>query len=148
MSMQNTDKLIKKLKGIIFSLQYSTAGYLLASKYVEDPAIKESLLIYSRERSFYQLQLQHEIDKLGKDYTEDWEDELRQKTWDGIRNDFCLHSFLATCIKTEEKLIHKYKVSLQKITFYSTLSLLLQNQLSGIEKSLIQIKYQHSLDQS
>lgn len=144
--MEHTDKAIKTLKGLIFILQLSTASYQAASEDVEDPLIKESIMVYFRERSFYLLQLQHEMKKLGQPYNDDWEEYLKERDWSS-KSAFCLNTFLLSCIEMEQKLILKYKLSLQEIKFYSALSLLLQNQLLGIEKSLIQItKYQQSLN--
>lgn len=144
--MENIDKVIRKLKGIIFILQESTANYLSASENVDDPKIKESLLIYSRERSFYQLQLQDEIDRMGEHCKDFQEEALKQKNQPNNKHTFSLSSFLTASIQAETELIDKYKSALTEITFFSALSLLVQNQLSGIEKSLALISNQQTIN--
>ncbi|REG96091.1 hypothetical protein [Flavobacterium aquicola] len=144
--MENVDKVIVILKDLLSNLQNCTSKYNLASASEEYISIKESLLIYSRERSFYQLQLQHEIENLVKRANLDPEESLTKKSSDNLEEVFSLQLFFPACIEAEEKLIQNYKLALHEIKLDAALSLLLQNQLEGIEKSLIQIRYQQSLN--
>jgi uncharacterized protein (TIGR02284 family) len=138
--MENIEKTIKTLKDLIFILQDSNNSYQNAAEIVDNPSVKDYLLVYSRERAFYLLQLQDEMEKLGQPYNDSGY--YLHKTWNNFKNAFTFNSFLSTCIQNEEKLISKYLMSLKEVKFYSSLSLVLQNQLAGVEKTLSHIKYQ------
>lgn len=138
--MENIEKTIKMLKDLIFILQDSKDSYQTAAEITDNPSVKDYLLIYSRERAFYLLQLQDEMKKLGEPYNDSGY--YLHKTWNNFKNTFTFHSFLSKCIQTEEKLISKYLISIKEVKFYSSLSLVMQNQLSGIEKTLLHIKCQ------
>jgi len=136
--MENLKETLKTLKDLIFILQDSNDSYQNAAEIVDNPSVKDYLLINSRERAFYLLQLQDEMEKLGQPYNDSGY--YIHKTWNSLKNAFTFDTFLSKCIQTEEKLRSKYLASLKEVNFYSSLSLVLQNQLLGIEKTLMHMK--------
>ncbi|HEX8575619.1 MAG TPA: PA2169 family four-helix-bundle protein [Flavobacterium sp.] len=144
--MENSNqKTVDTLNGLIAILEDGKLGYKNAAEDIDDYGLKENFLAYSRERSFYIVQLQDEINKLGKSTNEADGGPLGllHRTWIDIKAAFTSghkDAIIDACITGEEAAIKKYTTALKENDFDPSLRLIIQNQLSGIEKTLSQIK--------
>ncbi|GAA6771751.1 PA2169 family four-helix-bundle protein [Flavobacterium sp. CGRL2] len=63
---ETTKEAVKTLEGLISILEDGKLGYTNAAEHVENPAMKTDFLEYARERALFIVELQDEINKLGK----------------------------------------------------------------------------------
>jgi len=146
--MTNTDQTketVKTLEGLISILEDGKLGYTNAAEHVENPAMKTDFLEYARERALFIVELQDEINKLGKSTDTSGGGPLGalHRTWIDIKSSFTggdTEAIINACITGEEAAIEKYKTALEENHLeYSQVSVV-SKQLNSIQNTLSQIK--------
>lgn len=147
--MINTDETTKEtvstLEGLISILEDGKLGYINAGEHVEDATIKSDFLQYARERALFIVELQDEINKLGKTTDESGGGALGalHRAWIDIKSTFTsgdTESIINACITGEEAAIDQYKDVLEKNQLNHTQITTVAKQLASIEATLVKIK--------
>lgn len=146
--MTNTDQTkdtVKTLEGLISILEDGKLGYTNAAEHVENPAIKTDFLEYARERALFIVELQDEINKLGKSTDTSGGGPLGalHRTWIDIKSSFTggdTESIINACVTGEEAAIEKYKAALEENNLEHGQVLVVSKQLNSIQNTLSQIK--------
>lgn len=142
---ETTKEAVKTLEGLISILEDGKLGYTNAAEHVENPAIKTDFLEYARERALFIVELQDEINKLGKSTDTSGGGPLGalHRTWIDIKSSFTggdTEAIINACITGEEAAIEKYKKALEENHLeYSQVSIV-SKQLNSIQNTLSQIK--------
>ncbi|KAF2511849.1 ferritin-like domain-containing protein [Flavobacterium foetidum] len=142
---ETTKEAVKTLEGLISILEDGKLGYTNAAEHVENPAMKTDFLEYARERALFIVELQDEINKLGKSTDTSGGGPLGalHRTWIDIKSAFTggdTEAIINACITGEEAAIEKYKAALEENHLeYSQISVV-SKQLNSIQNTLSQIK--------
>lgn len=133
------------LNGLISILEDGKLGYTNAAEHVNNPAIKTEFLKFARERDLFIVELQNEINRLGKstDTAGGGPLGVLHRAWIDIKSTFSsddTQAIINTCITGEEAAIKKYKLALEKKHLDSNQITLISKQLSNIENTLTKIK--------
>lgn len=141
---ETTKEAVKTLEGLISILEDGKLGYTNAAEHVENPAMKTDFLEYARERALFIVELQDEINKLGKSTDTSGGGPLGalHRTWIDIKSSFTGgdKGIINACVTGEEAAIEKYKMALEENHLdYSQVSVV-SKQLNSIQNALSQIK--------
>lgn len=140
-----TKETVKTLEGLISILEDGKLGYTNAAEHVENPAMKSEFLEYARERALFIVELQDEINKLGKSTDTSGGGPLGalHRTWIDIKSAFTggdTDAIINACITGEEAAIEKYKAALKDNELEQNQIFIVSKQLNSIENTLSQIK--------
>lgn len=142
---ETTKEAVSTLEGLISILEDGKLGYTNAAEHVESPAIKTDFLEYARERALFIVELQDEINRLGKSTDTSGGGPLGalHRTWIDIKSSFTggdTEAIINACITGEEAAIEKYKSALEKDELDSNQIAIVSKQLNSIENTLSKIK--------
>ncbi|CAM3975909.1 ferritin-like domain-containing protein [Flavobacterium weaverense] len=147
--MLNTDETTKEIvstvEGLISILEDGKLGYTNAAEHAEDGSIKSDFLQYARERSLFIVELQDEINRLGKSTDESGGGALGalHRTWIDIKASFTggdTEAIINACITGEEAAIEKYEEVLKKDNLQPAQTAMISKQLNSIQNTLMKIK--------
>jgi len=142
---ETTTETIKTLEGLISILEDGKLGYTNAAEHVENPAMKTDFLEYARERALFIVELQNQINKLGKSTDTSGGGPLGalHRTWIDIKSAFTgsdTEAIIGACITGEEAAIEKYKMALEENNLEHDQIYIVSKQLNSIQNTLSQIK--------
>ena len=142
---ETTKEAVSTLEGLISILEDGKLGYTNAAEHVENPAIKTDFLEYARERALFIVELQDEINKLGKSTDTSGGGPLGalHRTWIDIKSSFTggdTEAIINTCITGEEAAIEKYKMALEKNELEFNQIAIVSKQLNNIQITLEKIR--------
>lgn len=142
---ETTAETIKTLEGLISILEDGKLGYTNAAEHVENPAMKTDFLEYARERALFIVELQNQINKLGKSTDTSGGGPLGalHRTWIDIKSAFTggdTEAIINACITGEEAAIEKYKMALEENHLEHDQVYIVSKQLNSIQNTLSQIK--------
>ncbi|TDW46438.1 uncharacterized protein (TIGR02284 family) [Flavobacterium sp. 270] len=142
---ETTKEAISTLEGLISILEDGKLGYTNAAEHVENALIKTDFLEYARERALFIVELQDEINKLGKSTETSGGGPLGalHRTWIDIKSSFTggdTEAIINACVTGEEAAIEKYKMALDKNELDFSQISIVSKQLNSIENTLSQIK--------
>ncbi|CAC9974197.1 DUF2383 domain-containing protein [Flavobacterium sp. WLB] len=146
---ETTKETVKTLEGLISILEDGKLGYTNAAEHVENLAIKADFLEYARERALFIVELQDEINKLGKSTDTSGGGPLGalHRTWIDIKSSFTggdTEAIINACITGEEAAIEKYKKALEENELEHSQVFIVSKQLNSIQNTLSQIKMKAS----
>lgn len=146
---ETTTETIKTLEGLISILEDGKLGYTNAAEHVENPAMKTDFLEYARERALFIVELQNQINKLGKSTDTSGGGPLGalHRTWIDIKSAFTggdTEAIINACITGEEAAIEKYKMALEENHLEHDQVYIVSKQLNSIQNTLSQIKMKAS----
>ena len=144
----NNEKSIDILEGLIGILEDGKLGYINAAEHVESNEIKTDFLSYSRERALFVVELQDEINKLGKS-TDTTGGPLGalHRVWIDIKSTLTggdTEGIINACITGEKAAIEKYEMALKDEHFHPSVENTVQKQLSSIKNTLTKIEMKKS----
>lgn len=142
---ETTEKAVSTLEGLISILEDGKLGYTNAAEHVENLAIKADFLEYARERALFIVEIQDEINKLGKSTDTSGGGPLGaiHRAWIDIKSSFTsgdTEAIINACVTGEEAAIEKYKMALEKNELESSQIAIVSKQLNSIQNTLSQIK--------
>lgn len=142
---ETTKETVSTLEGLISILEDGKLGYTNAAEHVESPAIKTDFLEYARERALFIVELQDEINRLGKSTDTSGGGPLGalHRTWIDIKSSFTggdTEAIINACITGEEAAVEKYKAALEKNELDGNQIAIVSKQLNSIENTLAKIK--------
>ena len=142
---ETTKETVKTLEGLISILEDGKLGYTNAAVHVENLALKADFLEYARERALFIVELQDEINKLGKSTDTSGGGPLGalHRTWIDIKSSFTggdTKAIINACITGEEAAIEKYKKALEENDLEHSQVFIVSKQLNSIQNTLSQIK--------
>ncbi|WP_406845242.1 PA2169 family four-helix-bundle protein [Flavobacterium soyae] len=142
---ETTKETVKTLEGLISILEDGKLGYTNAAEHVENLALKADFLEYARERALFIVELQDEINKLGKSTDTSGGGPLGalHRTWIDIKSSFTggdTKAIINACITGEEAAIEKYKKALEENDLEHSQVFIVSKQLNSIQNTLSQIK--------
>lgn len=142
---ETTKETVKTLEGLISMLEDGKLGYTNAAEHVENLALKADFLEYARERALFIVELQDEINKLGKSTDTSGGGPLGalHRTWIDIKSSFTggdTKAIINACITGEEAVIEKYKKALEENDLEHSQVFIVSKQLNSIQNTLSQIK--------
>lgn len=132
------EKVVSTLDGLIAILEDGKLGYKNAAEHAENSMIKSELAEYARERALFIVELQDEINKLGKSTDTSGGGALGaiHRAWIDIKSTFTsgdTEAIINACITGEESAVEKYEDALK-------LEEMEQNQIAIVSKQLNSIK--------
>lgn len=141
----NTKEAVSTLNGLIQILEDGKLGYTNAAEHVENPVIKSEFLEYARERALFIVEIQDEINKLGKSTDVSGGGVLGaiHRTWIDIKSSLTsgdTEAIVNACITGEEAALEKYKMALEKKELELNQIAIVSNQLNIIQNTLTKIK--------
>ena len=139
-----TKKNIGILNGLISILEDGRVGYTNAAENCEDANLKTEFLGIARERSLMVIQLQDEINSLGKS-TDATDGPLGaiHRAWIDFKSLVTGHdneAIINACITGEEAALDKFKDALKNDSLSASLFAVISSQLMSIEKAMAKIK--------
>ncbi|MBZ4036925.1 PA2169 family four-helix-bundle protein [Flavobacterium sp. 17A] len=142
---ETTTETIKTLEGLISILEDGKLGYTNAAEHVENPAMKTDFLEYARERALFIVELQNQINKLGKSTDTSGGGPLGalHRAWIDIKSSFTggdTEAIINACITGEEAAVEKYKMALEENHLEHDQIYIVSKQLNSIQNTLSQIK--------
>ena len=142
---ETTKEAVKTLEGLISILEDGKLGYTNAAEHVENPAMKTDFLEYARERALFIVELQDQINKLGKSTDTSGGGPLGalHRTWIDIKSSFTggdTEAIINACVTGEEAAIEKYKSALDENHLEHNQVSIVSKQLNSIQNTLSQIK--------
>ncbi|MDX6183863.1 PA2169 family four-helix-bundle protein [Flavobacterium sp. Fl-77] len=142
---ETTKETVSTLNGLIAILEDGKLGYTNAAEQVSSPAIKTDFLEYARERALFIVELQDEINKLGKSTDTAGGGPLGalHRAWIDIKSSFTsgdTEAIINACITGEEAAIEKYKMVLEEKDLPTGQIAIVSKQLNSIQNTLIKIK--------
>lgn len=142
---ETTKEVVSTFEGLISILEDGKLGYTNAAEHVENAAIKTDFLEYARERALFIVELQDEINKLGKSTDTSGGGSLGalHRTWIDIKSSFTggdTEAIINACITGEAAAIEKYKSALEKNELDGSQIAIVSKQLNRIQNTLVQIK--------
>ncbi|MNX43935.1 hypothetical protein D3C86_744060 [compost metagenome] len=146
---ETTKETVKTLEGLISILEDGKLGYTDAAEHVENPAMKTDFLEYARERALFIVELQNQINKLGKSTDTSGGGPLGalHRAWIDIKSAFTggeTEAIINACITGEEAAIEKYKKALEENHLEHDQIYIVSKQLNSIQNTLSQIKMRAS----
>lgn len=152
--MENTDEkredTVSTIEGLISILEDGKLGYTNAAEDIEDSQLKADFLVYARERSGFIVELQDEINRLGKSTDTSGGGVLGaiHRTWIDIKSLVTggdKEAIIEACITGEKAAIEKYEEALKDKNFSPTSYDLINNQKISIKNTLAKIELKKSL---
>ncbi|MEO6174130.1 MAG: PA2169 family four-helix-bundle protein [Flavobacterium circumlabens] len=142
---ETTKEAVSTLEGLISILEDGKLGYTNAAEHVDSPAIKTDFLEYARERALFIVEIQDEINKLGKSTDTAGGGPLGaiHRAWIDIKSSFTsgdTEAIINACVTGEEAAIDKYKSALAKNELEASQIAIVSKQLNSIENTLTKIK--------
>jgi uncharacterized protein (TIGR02284 family) len=142
---ETTKEAVKTLEGLISILEDGKLGYTNAAEHVENPAMKTEFLEFARERALFIVELQDEINKLGKSTDTSGGGPLGalHRTWIDIKSSFTggdTEAIINACVTGEEAAIEKYKKALEENHLDHNQVNIVSKQLNSIQNTLSLIK--------
>ena len=142
---EHTKEAVGTLEGLISILEDGKLGYTNAAEHVSSPAIKTDFLEFARERALFIVELQDEINKLGKSTDTSGGGPLGalHRAWIDIKSSFTsgdTEAIINACVTGEEAAIEKYKMALEKNELELNQIALVSKQLNSIQITLEKIK--------
>jgi len=146
--MTNTDEnrteIVNTLDGLIAILEDGKLGYTNAAEHIENSAIKSDFIQYARERALFIVELQDEINNLGKSTDTAGGGVLGtlHRAWIDFKSTFTsgdTEAIVNACITGEEAAIEKYEEALKKEELQPSQKALLTKQLSSIKAILMKL---------
>ncbi|MCD0467923.1 PA2169 family four-helix-bundle protein [Flavobacterium sp. ENC] len=142
---ETTKEAVHTLEGLISILEDGKLGYTNAAEHVDSPAIKTDFLDYARERALFIVELQDQINKLGKSTDTAGGGPLGaiHRAWIDIKSSFTsgdTEAIINACVTGEEAAIEKYKAALEKNELEASQIAIVSKQLNSIENTLTKIK--------
>jgi uncharacterized protein (TIGR02284 family) len=142
---ETTKETVKTLESLISILEDGKLGYTNAAEHVENSAMKTDFLEYARERALFIVELQDEINKLGKSTDTSGGGPLGalHRTWIDIKSSFTggdTEAIINACVTGEEAAIEKYKMALEENDLEHNQVSIISKQLNSIQNTLSQIK--------
>ena len=142
---ETTKEAVSTLEGLISILEDGKLGYTNAAEHVDSPAIKTDFLEYARERALFIIEIQDEINKLGKSTDTAGGGPLGaiHRAWIDIKSSFTsgdTEAIINACVTGEEAAIDKYKSALAKNELEASQIAIVSKQLNSIENTLTKIK--------
>jgi len=142
---ETTKEAVSTLNGLISILEDGKLGYTNAAEHVENHAIKAEFLDYARERALFIVELQDEINRLGKSTDTSGGGPLGalHRTWIDIKSSFTggdTEAIINACVTGEEAAIEKYKMALEKNELDGSQIAIVSKQLNSIQSTLDRIK--------
>lgn len=142
---ETTKEAVHTLEGLISILEDGKLGYTNAAEHVDSPAIKTDFLEYARERALFIVEIQDEINKLGKSTDTAGGGPLGaiHRAWIDIKSSFTsgdTEAIINACVTGEEAAIDKYKSALAKNELEASQIAIVSKQLDSIENTLTKIK--------
>jgi len=140
-----TKEAVSTFEGLISILEDGKLGYTNAAEHVDSPAIKSDFLEYARQRALFIVELQDEINRLGKSTDTSGGGPLGaiHRAWIDIKSSFTsgdTEAIINACITGEEAAIEKYKSALEKEELDSNQIAIVSKQLNSIQNTLTLIK--------
>lgn len=142
---ETTQEAVKTLEGLISILEDGKLGYTNAAEHVENLAIKADFLEYARERALFIVEIQDQINKLGKSTDTSGGGPLGalHRAWIDIKSSFTsgdTEAIINACVTGEEAAIEKYKAALEDNHLEHDQVFIVSKQLNSIQNTLSQIK--------
>lgn len=142
---ETTEKAVSTLEGLISILEDGKLGYTNAAEHVDSPAIKTDFLDYARERALFIVEIQDEINKLGKSTDTAGGGPLGaiHRAWIDIKSSFTggdTEAIINACVTGEEAAVEKYKMALEKNELDGSQIAIISKQLNSIQSTLDRIK--------
>lgn len=142
---ETTTEAVSTLNGLISILEDGKLGYTNAAEHVENQAIKAEFLDYARERALFIVELQDEINRLGKSTDTSGGGPLGalHRAWIDIKSSFTsgdTEAIINACVTGEEAAIEKYKMALEKNELDGSQIAIVSKQLNSIQSTLDRIK--------
>ncbi|WP_269234759.1 ferritin-like domain-containing protein [Flavobacterium flavigenum] len=142
---ETTKEAVKTLEGLISILEDGKLGYTNAAEHVENAAMKTEFLEFARERALFIVELQDEINKLGKSTDTSGGGPLGalHRTWIDIKSSFTggdTEAIINACVTGEEAAIEKYKKALEENHLEYNQVNIVSKQLNSIQNTLSLIK--------
>jgi uncharacterized protein (TIGR02284 family) len=142
---ETTKEAVHTLEGLISILEDGKLGYTNAAEHVSSPAIKTDFLDYARERALFIVEIQDEINKLGKSTDTAGGGPLGalHRAWIDIKSSFTsgdTEAIINACITGEEAAVEKYKMALEKNELESSQIAVVSKQLNSIQITLEKIR--------
>lgn len=144
-SDENREEVVSTLEGLIEILEDGKLGYTNAAEHVESLAIKSDFLQYARERALFIVEIQDEINRLGKSTDTAGGGPLGaiHRAWIDIKSTFTssdTQAIINACITGEEAAIEKYAMALKKEELIPAQTAIISHQLNNIQTTLMKIK--------
>lgn len=146
--MTNTDEkreeIVNTLDGLIAILEDGKLGYTNAAEHVENTAMKTDFTQYARERALFIVELQDQINKLGKSTDTSGGGALGaiHRAWIDIKSSFTsgdTEAIVNACITGEEAAIEKYEMALKKEELEQSQIAVISKQLNSIKAILMKL---------
>lgn len=142
---ETTTEAVSTLNGLISILEDGKLGYTNAAEHVENHAIKAEFLEYARERALFIVELQDEINKLGKSTDTSGGGPLGalHRAWIDIKSSFTsgdTEAIVNACVTGEQAAVEKYKMALEKNELDGSQIAIISKQLNSIQSTLDRIK--------
>lgn len=139
-----TKKNIENLNGLISILEDGRVGYTNAAENCEDTNLKTEFLSIARERSLMVVQLQDEVNNLGKS-TDATDGPLGaiHRAWIDFKSLITGHdneAIIEACLTGENAATEKFKETLKSDALTPSLFAIISSQLMSIEKAIARIK--------
>jgi uncharacterized protein (TIGR02284 family) len=138
-------EVVSTLEGLIQILEDGKLGYTNAAEHVENTLMQADFTQYARERALYIVELQDEINRLGKTTDASGGGALGaiHRAWIDIKSSFTsgdTEAIVNACITGEEAAIEKYEMALDVEELGTDQVALISKQLSSIKSTLMSIK--------
>jgi uncharacterized protein (TIGR02284 family) len=135
---EKRDDIVSTLNGLIAILEDGKLGYTNAAEHIEDNAIKNDFMQYARERDLFIVELQDEINRLGKSTDSSGGGALGaiHRAWIDIKSSFTsgdTEAIVNACITGEEAAIAKYEAALKEEKLQPNQIVLVSKQLANIQ---------------
>lgn len=142
---KNREEIVSTLESLISILEDGKLGYTNASEHTETATLKTEFLSFARERSLFIVELQDEINKLGKSTDTSGGGPLGaiHRVWIDIKSALTSsdnEAIIEACITGEEAAIEEYENALEKEELDVTQKTILSKQLNSIKDTLQKIK--------
>ena len=147
--MTNSDdkreKVVRTLDGLIAILEDGKLGYKNAAEHAENSMIKSEFVEFARERSLFIVELQDEINKLGKSTDTSGGGALGaiHRAWIDIKSTFTsgdTESIINACITGEESAVEQYEDALKVVEMEPNQIAIVSKQLNSIKAILMKLK--------
>lgn len=147
--IHTTDKkrkeIVSTLDGLINILEDGKLGYTNAAEHIESPALKTEFLTYARERALFIVELQDEVNRLGKSTDTSGGGALGaiHRVWIDIKAAFTSgdnEAVIDACITGEDAAIEKYEMALKEENLEASQTAIISKQLNTIKNTLLKIK--------
>ena len=141
---EKRENIVDSLDELIEILEDGKLGYTNAAEHITSPALKTDFLQYARERSLFIVELQDEINRLGKSTEIAGGGPLGalHRTWIDIKSTFTSgdnDAILGACITGEEFAIENYNIVLEKQILEPNQITLVSKQLQSIKNTLAKL---------